>query len=161
MNATKPHKWEINIDVKLTYWCPSNRVLITYLKFGYFGLNWLVSIWFLKFQSCHVVLEKDSCFKMAARVLFLYKNWLFRHKDFHCKDKMVVRSSYLYNGNSYTGKTASLYWEVPGVIFPANIKIHYDWCIYPLYKDYTRLSWANWFNFRTVDALTSAGHYAA
>ena len=25
------------------------------------------------------------------------------------KEKMVVRPSYLYNGNSYTGKTASLY----------------------------------------------------
>ena len=28
--------------------------------------------------------------------------------NFHCKDKMVVRLSYLYSGNSYTGKTASV-----------------------------------------------------
>ena len=28
----------------------------------------------------------------------------------HCGDKTVVRSSYLHNGNSYTGKTTSLYW---------------------------------------------------
>ena len=28
----------------------------------------------------------------------------------HCGDKTVVRSSYLHNGISYTGKTASLYW---------------------------------------------------
>ena len=28
----------------------------------------------------------------------------------HCGDKTVVRSSYLYNGISYTGKMSSLYW---------------------------------------------------
>ena len=31
--------------------------------------------------------------------------------DFPHKDKMVVRPSYLYDGNSYTGKMASLYWD--------------------------------------------------
>ena len=25
-----------------------------------------------------------------------------------------MRLSYLYNGNPYTGKTASLYWDAPG-----------------------------------------------
>ena len=29
----------------------------------------------------------------------------------HYKDWTVVRPSYLYNGNSYTSKTASLYWD--------------------------------------------------
>ena len=28
-------------------------------------------------------------------------------------DKMVVRPSYLHNGNPYTGKTASFYWDAP------------------------------------------------
>ena len=28
----------------------------------------------------------------------------------HCEDKTVIKSSYLHNGISYTGKTASLYW---------------------------------------------------
>ena len=31
--------------------------------------------------------------------------------DFHYKDKTDVRQSYLYNGNPYTGKTTSLYWD--------------------------------------------------
>ena len=31
------------------------------------------------------------------------------YRDSHDKDKMVVRPSYLYNENSLTGKTASLY----------------------------------------------------
>ena len=30
---------------------------------------------------------------------------VFPGMDFHCKDNMVVRPPYLYNGNSYTSKT--------------------------------------------------------
>ena len=32
-------------------------------------------------------------------------------RDFHYKDEMVVRMSCLYNGNPFSGKTASLYWD--------------------------------------------------
>ena len=35
--------------------------------------------------------------------------WSYQYRKSHCGDKMVIRSSYLHNGNSYTGKT-SLYW---------------------------------------------------
>ena len=34
----------------------------------------------------------------------------YQYRKSHCGDKTVVRSSYLNNGISYTGKTASLYW---------------------------------------------------
>ena len=34
----------------------------------------------------------------------------YQYRKSHCGDKMVVRSSYLHNGISYTGKTTSLYW---------------------------------------------------
>ena len=34
----------------------------------------------------------------------------YRYRKYHCGDKTVVRSSYLHNGISYTGKMASLYW---------------------------------------------------
>ena len=33
--------------------------------------------------------------------------------DFHHKDKTVVKPSYLYNGNPYTGKTVYLYCDSP------------------------------------------------
>ena len=33
--------------------------------------------------------------------------------DFHYKDKMVMRLSYLYNENSYPGTTTSVYWHGP------------------------------------------------
>ena len=34
----------------------------------------------------------------------------YQYRKSHCRDKTVVRSSYLHNGISYTGKMASLYW---------------------------------------------------
>ena len=34
----------------------------------------------------------------------------YQFRKSHCGDKTVVRSSYLHNGISYTGKTTSLYW---------------------------------------------------
>ena len=34
----------------------------------------------------------------------------YQYRKSHCGDKTVIRSSYLHNGNSYTGKTTSLYW---------------------------------------------------
>ena len=38
---------------------------------------------------------------------------LYRYVGFHYKDETAMRSSYLYNGNNYTCKTASLYWNSP------------------------------------------------
>ena len=34
----------------------------------------------------------------------------YQDRKSHCGDKTVVRSSYLHNGISYTGKMSSLYW---------------------------------------------------
>ena len=34
----------------------------------------------------------------------------YQYMKSHCGDKTVVRSSYIHNGISYTGKTPSLYW---------------------------------------------------
>ena len=34
----------------------------------------------------------------------------YQYRKSHCGDKTVVRSSYLHNGISFTGKISSLYW---------------------------------------------------
>ena len=34
----------------------------------------------------------------------------YQYMKSHCGDKTILRSSYLHNGISYTGKTTSLYW---------------------------------------------------
>ena len=36
----------------------------------------------------------------------------YQYSKSHCEDQTVVRSSYLHNGVSYTGKWTSLYWFV-------------------------------------------------
>ena len=40
----------------------------------------------------------------------------YQYRKSHCGDKTVVRSSYLHNGISFTGKMASLYWISPLVV---------------------------------------------
>ena len=45
-----------------------------------------------------------------------YKHYFSRCVDCHDNDKTVVRPSYLYHGDPYTGKTASLYWNTLQVI---------------------------------------------
>ena len=44
-----------------------------------------------------------------------------QYRKSHCGDKTVVRSSYLHNGISYTGKTTSLYWIVAQIGTPCSI----------------------------------------
>ena len=41
---------------------------------------------------------------------FNIKKSSYQYRKSHCGDKTVVRSSYLHNGISYTGKMSSLYW---------------------------------------------------
>ena len=41
---------------------------------------------------------------------FNIKMTSYQYRKSHCVDKTVVRSSYLHNGISYTGKMSSLYW---------------------------------------------------
>ena len=42
--------------------------------------------------------------------LFNIKMSSYQYRKSHCGDKTVVRSSYLHNGISYTGKMTSLWW---------------------------------------------------
>ena len=50
----------------------------------------------------------------------------YQYRISHCGDKTVVRSSYLHNGISYTGKMLSLYWiEALGTYICVNV----DCCI--------------------------------
>ena len=41
---------------------------------------------------------------------FNIKTSSYQYRKFRCEDKTVVRSSYLHNGISYSGKISSLYW---------------------------------------------------
>ena len=53
----------------------------------------------------------------------------YQYRKSHCGDKTVVRSSYLHNGISYTGKMSSLYWIRALVAITAiTVTVHYRSC---------------------------------
>ena len=56
---------------------------------------------------------KDILWNLGSGPQFNVKMSSYQYRKSHCGDKMVVRSSYLHNGISYTGKTTSLYWFSP------------------------------------------------
>ena len=60
-----------------------------------------------------VVTPHTVGFEEKTSVLSQYNDHLPSYGDFHSKDEMIVRPSYLYDGNLYTGETASLYWVEP------------------------------------------------
>ena len=68
---------------------------------------------YAKFWSC----QTWSCGSISqlchsAQALIQYKVY-YQERKSHCGDKTVIRSSYLNNGISYSGKITSSYWFPP------------------------------------------------
>ena len=86
--------------------------------------------WFIAGQSSLVSASEETKISGAGR-RFNIKMSSYQYRKSHCGDKTVVRSSYLHNGISYSGKMASLYWIsplVPGV--PCSMIAYAVWgCI--------------------------------
>ena len=63
-------------------------------------------------NSNHTIHCQMACMRWA-RCSFQCKGRLSKYRDFHYKDKAVVRPSYLYlyDENSYRGKAAFIYWD--------------------------------------------------
>ena len=90
-----------------------------------------VSLWLGTYTEWSLGFWATSQYK----TLFFYQVW-----EFHNKHKTVVRLSYLYNGNSYTGKMASLFWDsTPGSSnngtssgIKNNVHLHVQmaWCLF-------------------------------
>ena len=54
----------------------------------------------------------------------------YQYRKSHCGDKTAVRSSYLHNGISYTGKMTPFYWISPQIHYQcgsAELQIHIGW----------------------------------
>ena len=71
-------------------------------------------IWGTWFKSDAIMgpTMNETCL-FASRALFQYKKHVCRYRDFHYNDKMAMRPSYIYNGDSSIGKMASLYQDCP------------------------------------------------
>ena len=82
-------------------------------------------------RCCGIV----SHFFMWPGPWFNIKMSSYQYRKSHCGDKTVVRSSYLHNGISYTGKMTSLYW-----FSPLNSSLTYFYL--------PNLEWAHCLSFR-------------
>ena len=75
-----------------------------------------ISAWWGKRSSpfiCWIVFWGQMIQYKDSGPWFNIKMTSYQCRKFHCGDKTVVRSSYLHNGISYTGKMSSLYWIRP------------------------------------------------
>ena len=62
---------------------------------------------------CPMFLILLNFLELESEPWFNIKMSSYQYRKSHCGDKTVVRSSYLHNGISYTGKLSSLYWIGP------------------------------------------------
>ena len=74
------------------------------------------------FPRDDIVMTKLVCrsWIITSGPQFNIKMSSYQYRKSHCGDKTVVRSSYLHNGISYTGKMSSLYWIRMLIVFCGN-----------------------------------------
>ena len=66
----------------------------------------------------------------------------YQFRKFHCVDKAVVRTSYLHNGISFTGKISSLYWIGAMIIQWNRSEMNSSHILYHN-KNYEQWSWSS------------------
>ena len=71
--------------------------------------------------------------KQAPRGRLNIKMSSYQYRKSYCGDKTILRPSYLHNGISYTGKTASLYWIRAQAISQTDDA---QWYLEPLWSVY-------------------------
>ena len=97
----------------------------------FYSLTWhlYVSVYHLSFIYvcfCHICYWLSQAWQ--SRGLIQYKMPSYQYRKSHCGDKMILRSFYLHNGISYTGKTTSLYWIRAHLIMNFVIPFHVQCC---------------------------------
>ena len=92
----------------------------SFLKtFWKWGPLWKIGV---RMQIFCVDANPDTwCLKSWPRGWFNIK-MLYQYRKSHCGDKTILRPSYLHNGISYTGKTASLYW-IRALVMPCGVMV--------------------------------------
>ena len=68
---------------------------------------------------CHITWWYDK--HILSWVELSIKMSSYQYRKSRCGDKRVLRSSYLHNGISYTGKMSSLYW-IGALVFKCKVK---------------------------------------
>ena len=75
----------------------------------------------------HALVSYNLAKEAFSRALFQYKDHLSRYDCIHYKDKTVMRLSYLYDRNPYTGKTNL---KKKGIFFPYCSAAHRPLAMY-------------------------------
>ena len=88
-------------------------------------------IYFKLYYTYQLQQRLTGCHRSGPR--FNIKMSSYQYRKSHCGDKTVVRSSYLHNGISYTGKTISLYWVGAQVEFDNYWKEYINTNVTPLW----------------------------
>ena len=88
--------WQL---ISITCVIPRNKIL-----------SWTLNVWGPKYSG---ETKWILWLLMHTGSRFNIKISSYQYRKSHCGDKTVVRSSYLHNGISYTGKMTSLYWFSP------------------------------------------------
>ena len=85
--------------------------------------------WDCKYIVTRVWRILDKFHQCIFLVIVQYKDYVYMYMDFHYKDKATVGPNYLHTRYSYTVKTASIYWNTPGIRWTVN-NIRLDYWIY-------------------------------
>ena len=121
--------------IRITAWRrtgdkPLHKLMLTQLRnvsLSYLTLNTLDC-----FEEYYIHLRFDTCDIKTGQVVdikpqgtkwpwFNIRMSSYQHRNSHCRDKTILRPSYLHNGISYTGKMTSLYWISPLALFLSPI----------------------------------------
>ena len=90
--------------------------------------NWKYGIFTMsRYHWPFAVLLHKSIVPLWPGPWFNTKMSSYQYRKSHCGDKTVVRSSYLHNGISYTGKRTSLYWISAQVTLYGDIDLGEHW----------------------------------
>ena len=98
----------------------------------YEPVNLLTHIWWVKEKGSQTNWMNET----RPGPWFNIKMTSYQYRKSHCGDNTILRPSYLHNGISYTGKTASLYWiralfpplQVSSVRLPWWVPGAWRWC---------------------------------
>ena len=129
------------------YFC--HTLLCLYHVFHFSDLTWIIFCISFKVdslaldQNCDCPSNSDATLKDMGKLdiielqqhttnetgpWFNIKMLSYQYRKSHCGDKTILRPSYLHNGISYTGKTASLYWI--GALVCIICRMHCKWGIW-------------------------------
>ena len=113
-----PSQWETMLQCNII-----SRWRGTFTTWSLYSATWLTGSGYNK--DCPIATQEDNINitnPWMSGPWFNIKMSSYQHRKSHCGDKTILRPSYLHNGISYTGKTASLYWI--GALFPVLSSVH-------------------------------------